>query len=196
MKKLLPICIVLIASPLQASEVDNWYVGALYNSQEISIHDRDFNAAGIIAGYQYNQYFAVETRFNKGTSGYSTSYNTIDSRKNGYKEDIDSQASISLKASYPIFESFSIYGLAGYTETKLKIQGVGQNYDSSGSFIGNYTYKHTQKENGLSYGIGLNYQVNKQLHFFVDHQVLPDFEPSSNYSKNWKSTSVGFNYYF
>jgi len=185
-----------MALPSQASEIDNWYVGALYNSQEISLDDRDFNAVGIIAGYQYNQYFALEARINKGTSGYASTYTAFDAQKNNYSEDIDSQVSISLKASYPIFKSFSIYGLAGYTETKLKIKGLGQSYDSNGSFIGNYSYKITEKDKGFSYGIGLNYQVNQQFNLFVDHQVLPDFEPGSNYSKSWKSTSIGLNYYF
>jgi len=198
MKKLLPLTFSILASTFASSVcADNsWYIGALYNSQEISMQGRDFNTAGVVAGYQYNKYFALETRLATGTSGYSSFYGTPESPVSSYKEDIDNQNSILIKASYPIFESFNLYGLIGYTNTKLEVRGLAQTNDQNGNLIGNFPFKLTESESGLSYGLGLNYRLNEHFDIFVDYQVLPDFEPDSSISKSWKSTTVGLNYSF
>jgi opacity protein-like surface antigen len=197
MKKLLPLTFVILASTsvFPVSATDNWYLGVQYNAQEISISGRDFNTAGIIAGYQYNEYFSLETRVNVGASGYSTSYDGTEF-SGSYKEDIDTQASLLIKASYPIFDSFKLYGLAGYTKTKIEISGLGQTNDSEGNIVGNYPFELSKSESGFSYGLGLDYQLNEQFNFFIDYQVLPDFEPSANFSKSWKSATIGVNYSF
>ncbi len=198
MKRLLPVTFTLLAvtyaSTLKAQ--DSWYLGALYNAQEISIHGRDFNAAGVTAGYQYNQYFSVETRFAAGTSGYSSFYGTPAEQRGAYSEDIDNQAALLLKASYPVFGSVQVYGLAGYTKTKLEISGVGQYNDAAGNVTGDYPYKLKQSQSGFSYGLGVSYHISEGLYVFIDHQTLPDFEPNANYSRNWKSTTMGLNYSF
>ncbi len=71
MKNLLPLAFTILTSTYasSANAENSWYLGALYNAQEISIHGSDFNAAGVIAGYQYNKYFALETRLSTGISG-------------------------------------------------------------------------------------------------------------------------------
>jgi hypothetical protein len=197
MKKLLPLTFTLLASTYTSNvnAENSWYLGALYNAQEISMHGRDFNSAGLIAGYQYNDYFALETRFTAGISGYSGSYGGT-TAEGSYKEDIDTQASLLIKASYPIFNSFKVYGLAGYTNTKLEINGLGQYNDSEGNNTGDYPFKHKESEGGLNYGLGLDYQINAEFNVFIDYQVLPDFEPNSSFSKSWKSTTIGVNYFF
>ncbi|MBT1063276.1 hypothetical protein KJY73_06805 [Bowmanella sp. Y26] len=48
----------------------------------------------------------------------------------------------------------------------------------------------------MSYGVGLSYRINSKFDVFLDYQVLPDFEPASNYSVGWKSTTLGLNYSF
>lgn len=198
MQKMLSLVFTLsVLTPLSSALADDsWYLGALYNAQEISIHGRDFNSAGVVVGYQYNKYFALETRFSSGTSGYSSFYGTPEESFGSYSEDIDTQASLLLKASYPIFNSFNLYGLAGYTNTKLEINGLGQHNDSDGNITGNYPYKDTESESGFSYGIGFDYQFNESLSVFIDYQVLPDFEPDSSFSKRWVNTTVGINYSF
>ncbi len=198
MKKILPLTFTILASTYgaTASADNHWYLGALYNAQEISMQGRDFNTAGIIAGYTFNEYFAIETRLATGTSGYSSFYGTQESKVEDYSEDIDSQTSIFIKASYPFFESFNVYGLAGYTKTKIEVNGLGQSIDPNGNISESYPVNYTKSESGFSYGVGLNYQLNEQFNIFVDYQILPDFEPFPNISKSWQSTTVGVNYYF
>ncbi|MBT1063275.1 outer membrane beta-barrel protein [Bowmanella sp. Y26] len=127
MNKMLPLTLTLLASSYvaTANSDDAWYLGALYNAQDISTDGRDFNAFGITAGYQFNNYFSVESRFSKGTSGYSTSYDALETSNRRYKEDIDSQVALLAKGSYPILDNFEIYALVGYTNTKIEVNGLG-----------------------------------------------------------------------
>lgn len=196
MKILLPLTCLTLASVYvaPANAESNWYVGALYNAQEFSV--QDFNAAGVIGGYDFNDYFALEARVSTGTSGYSTFYGTPDLPEDEYSEDIDTQASLLLKASYPIFESFKVYGMAGYTQTRLEINGYGQYNDEDGEITGNYPYRMTYTEDGFSYGAGLSYSITARFNIFIDHQVLPNFEPNADVSRSWKSTTIGVNYQF
>ena len=196
MKKLLPLTLAILALVCTSSVCaeDSWYLGALYNAQDISSDDREFNTAGIITGYQYNKYFALEARLNIGVSGHSTSLTFDQASDINYKEDIDSQASLSIKSSYPIDKSINLYVLAGYTTTKIKTNSSMIITDSNGAVLFPYDFKTTYS--GGSYGVGLNYQLNEQFNLFIDYQVLPDFDPVSNYSKNWKSTNIGVNYSF
>ncbi|MCC5879795.1 MAG: porin family protein [Idiomarina sp.] len=198
MKVFLSLTCLTLASALvaPASAESNWYVGAAYNAQEFSVPGRDFNAAGLIAGYQFHEYFSVEARGLTGTSGYSSFYGTPDEPEGNYSEDIDTQVSVQLKASYPIFESLRIYGLAGFTQTKLEINGYGQYNDEDGNITGNYPYRMTYTDDGFSYGAGLSYGITTRFDVFVDYQVLPNFEPNSNISRSWNSTTIGVNYRF
>ena len=66
--------------------------------------------------------------------------------------------------------------------------------DSNGGVHALWNPKKTYS--GSSYGVGLNYKLNEKFNIFVDYQVLPNFEPNSNFSKSWKSTSIGVNYSF
>ncbi len=205
MKKILPLMLTILTSTYvtTASADNSWYLGALYNAQQVSDFDRDFNSAGIIAGYEFNAYIALETRLTKGTSGYSSSYSVerqdssiIFSEDGYYKEDIDVQASLLIKASYPIFKTLSVYALAGYTTTKLATSGFYQQYDSDGNKMGNGSYGDSETNNGFSYGIGLNYQFNEKLSLFVDYQVLPDYDIYPRFTKSWESVAIGVNYSF
>ena len=199
MRKLLPLTLVILTSTYvsTASADNNWYIGASYSSHDVSIPGRNFNTAGILAGYQFTQHLALETRLATGTSGYSGVASISEDEYIGdYSEDIDTQASISLKASYPLLDSLSIYALAGFTQTRMDIDSFAIDFGSDNTVIGYEPIARTFTESGLSYGIGLNYQLSRQFSVFVDYQVLPDFEPASNFSASWKTISAGVSYSF
>jgi opacity protein-like surface antigen len=202
MKKLLALTFTTLISTYAPSVIaeDTWYLGGLYNAQETSPDDgdfsSDFNTIGVLAGYQYNKYFALEARIATGTSGYTGTFGHPDSTEGSYNEDINSQMSLSIKASYPIFKSLRLYGLAGYTKTKVEISGTATIDAPDGVNFINFPFKITNSDSGFSYGIGLNYQINEQFNIFVDYQILPDFEPDPSYSASWESTTIGVSYSF
>ncbi|MCP4325600.1 MAG: porin family protein [Alteromonadales bacterium] len=134
-------------------------MGAQYSAQELtSLPNRDFQTAGVVAGYQYNQFFSLETRFNTGTSGYSSYPFSVDGLSDAeYKEEIDTQASLFIKGSYPISNSFNIYALAGLTKSKYEITTTNNYTDLEGNTTVTYPSLINFSESGFSYGLGLNY---------------------------------------
>ncbi len=197
MSKKLPLAFATLALSCtvtaNASNESSLYLGAQYSAQELTLlPNRDFQTAGIIAGYQYNQFFSLEARFNTGISGYSShpfSENGFSDAE--YKEDIDSQASLFLKASYPIFNSFNIYALAGMTQSKYEITTISSFTDIEGITTDTYPSLIKLSESGFSYGLGLNYQMTSAFIVFFDYKILPDLMGSS-----WKSASFGASYSF
>ncbi|WP_070176115.1 porin family protein [Alteromonas lipolytica] len=183
---------VLLLTFVSAVNAENvWRIGATYSFQEVDINGRDFDAAGLTAGYLYNQYVGLEVRFLAGTSGYSGFYGMPDAPWGNYSEDINTQASLLLKAQYPIFKAIKLYGLAGYSNTEIEINGLAQQNDAEGNITGNVPYKQTITEGGFTYGVGLDYQISERFDVFVDYQVLPDFR-----SRDWDSITIGVSYSF
>jgi opacity protein-like surface antigen len=202
MKKETTLALTIILSnyitPVMATENNSWYVGGLYTAQEISLPmaGRDFNTAGIVAGYQYNNYFSLETRFSKGTSGNTFNYDFRDFPDEGFDTDIDYQATILIKALYPLSEKFNIYATTGYSKTKIEQEILDSTVDSEGMLIGVNTSKFAFTESGITYGVGLNYKVTNNVDLFFDYLILPNWGPLSTNSENWNSINIGFNYVF
>jgi len=201
MKKTLSLTMCILASTYvstaSAEETNDWYIGALYNSQTISMYgSRDFKSAGAIAGYKINDIFSIETRLHTSTSGYSFDLSSFGSEGMKYKQDIEYQGHILAKASYSITEAFKVYGLAGYTKTKTEITTSLSHTDLSGNTSVTYPYQYSENIDGFSYGMGLDYQINNQFSVFVDYQVLPDFDIYQDSSGSWDSLNLGVNYSF
>ncbi|MCJ8294701.1 MAG: porin family protein [Colwellia sp.] len=195
MKILLPLtCTILVSTYASSAFAENsWYLGAQYSAQEVaSSPDRELNTAGIVAGYQFNEFFALETRVNIGTTGYS--HQILSDQE--YKEDIDTQASLLIKASYPISNGFSIYALAGMSKSKYEITTTSHHTDIDGNTTQTYPHLIKASESGFNYGVGLNYKISEEFSLFVDYQVLPELSIVSGDSSNWNSINIGVNYSF
>lgn len=188
MKKLLPLTFTILTSifATTANAENAWYLGALYSSQEVSSNGRNHDVAGIVVGYQFNNYLGLESRVSKGTSDSFTSLDTPNGGMGHFTEEFDTQASLSMKVSYPVFASINLYGLAGYTTTKVKRYYL----------IDNKEYRFKGSESGVSYGLGIDYQVSDEFNVFLDYQVFSDFSPFSNISESWKGTTLGISYSF
>lgn len=93
--------------------------------------------------------------------------------------------------SLPIYNNFSVYGLAGYANTKFTSRIPRATFDENNEFTGSVQHEITRKENGLSYGLGLNYQVDNKINIFIEHQVT-----EVDYLNDWKSTNIGVSYHF
>ncbi|MCW8834475.1 MAG: porin family protein [Colwellia sp.] len=202
MKKTILLALTILTStyvsPILATENNSWYIGGVYTAQKISLPSagRDFNTVGIVAGYQYNNYLSLETRFSKGTSGNTFNYDFRDFPDEGVDTDIDYQVSVLIKASYPINEKFDVYVTTGYSKTKIEQEILDSIVNAEGLLIGVNTSNFTFTESGLTYGLGLKYNVTNSVNLFVDYQILPNWEPFSTNSESWDSINVGFNYEF
>lgn len=214
MNKTIPLALTLITATfiptVSAIETSDWYFGALYSSQEVSIHGREFSTAGGIIGFKYNEYISLETRGSLGVSGYSEEFIDLDREAlkegiyklepYGYVEhDIDTQIALLIKASYPITNALNIYALAGLSITQSKLKGSSRRFSSSEEYE-DIAYDDSFTDNRFSYGVGLNYQLNQNFSLFIDYQILPEFERYSFLSSidsnadDWSSITVGVNY--
>jgi len=106
------------------------------------------------AGYQYNDYVAVEGRY---TFGVSTSYDEGSwNAAQDYDDDMTSWG-IYLKPMYPVTEAFDIYALLGYGGVMLNNVAGGDPYES-----------------GFQWGLGVQYEVTDSVVVFVDYVSLYD----------------------
>ncbi len=102
----------------------------------------------LIAGYDFNQYIAVEGR-------YMTSM---------VHEDILERSlwGVYVKPQYPLMEELKVYGLLGYGGFQLDgIKGSGIDID----------------DNGFQWGVGTSYKVTEDISIFVDYlNIAKDVE--------------------
>ncbi len=119
-----------------------------FTSEEISA-----NTLMLQAGYQYNEYIAVEGRY---TFGFSTDYDA--GNLAGFAVDYDGDFSswgIYVKPMYPVTDTFDIYALLGYGGLQLDDLSGGDAYES-----------------GFQWGLGAQYAVTEELSVFVDYVSL------------------------
>ncbi|MDC8831231.1 outer membrane beta-barrel protein [Alteromonas gilva] len=176
---------------------NNWYFGAQYSAQEVTSQpDRELESVGVIGGYQFNEYVSIETRYNTGTSGYSHPFYVVGSPEAKYKEDIDTQISLLIRASYPVYNGFHLYSLAGITKSDYEITTSSSLTDLDGNTTQTYPYVLKFSDSGFTYGVGLNYQATEAVGLFVDYQVLPELKFGSGSSNDWRSINLGITFAF
>jgi len=118
-------------------------------SEEIS-----YTAVMLQAGYQYNEYIAVEGRY---TYAFNKDYNI--GNTNNLESDFNDNASawgIYLKPMYPIGD-FSIYALLGYGGLLIDSLAQGDAYES-----------------GFQWGLGAQYAITENFLVFADYVKLYD----------------------
>jgi opacity protein-like surface antigen len=120
------------------------------------VTSEEFSATTIMlqAGYQYNEYVAVEGRY---TFGLDTDYNqgNTNGMIGGYDGDFSSWG-LYVKPMYPIGD-FSVYALLGYGGVMLDDLAGGDAYES-----------------GFQWGLGAGYAFSEKISIFVDYVSLYD----------------------
>ena len=107
------------------------------------------------AGYQYNDYVALEGR---ASFGFNTDYEPGNTGNAGgdFDEDISSWG-IYVKPMYPVTEAFDIYALLGYGGVQLG------NLESGDAYV-----------DGFQWGLGAQYEVMENILIFADYVKLYD----------------------
>jgi opacity protein-like surface antigen len=135
-----------------------FYVGLGLGEGEVNNDDtsEEFSATTLIlqAGYQYNEYVALEGRY---TFGLDTDYSpgNTNSTSSDYDGDFSSWG-LYIKPMYPIGD-FSLYMLLGYGGVMLD------------DLVGGDAY-----ESGFQWGLGAGYAMSENYTVFVDYVSLYD----------------------
>lgn len=107
------------------------------------------------AGYQYNEYVALEGR---ASFGFNSDYEPgLTSNVSGDYDDDISSWGIYIKPMYPLTEAFNIYALLGYGGVQLGNLESGDAYES-----------------GFQWGLGASYDATESIIVFVDYVKLYD----------------------
>ena len=173
-----------VVEPVVVEEVasdSGFYIGGAYSlsNTEISAHSNygydggtdydsywtdsmDRNAFMLQAGYQFNEYIAIEGRYwgSMDSNEYSSAYYIDGVLDNSYSwSDGDWSAwGIYAKPMYPVTESFDVYALLGYGNVSID-----DNWWFNESLL---------DENVFQWGIGASYSFTENTSLFVDYVQL------------------------
>ncbi|BAF72801.1 outer membrane beta-barrel protein [Sulfurovum sp. NBC37-1] len=142
----------------------------------------------LIAGYQFNDYLALETRIT--TTFYERNYADL------------TAYSMFLKPQYPVTDTFSVYGLLGFG--KVKVEG-----SKGDSFPGAHTDmigKTILDDTQFQWGIGVSYNVTDNFSIFADYTSLANdadidstlysYDPAVYHKLSVDGVTVGLLYSF
>lgn len=172
---------LLLSFPLLAG-AEGWYGGlnlgvGMPNLKTPNGVDKDSQSvAGVVAGYKFNPYFAVEGQYT-GTG------KVTDNVSGSVKADALSLTAVGI---VPLNDAFDVYGKLGVASSKTTV--------SSG--LGTY---HDASKTAATYGLGAEYHFDKALSMRVgwDHyQAEVDVSGAGSKSFDSNVTSVGFLYQF
>ncbi len=139
-----------------------FYLGAGYAYTDTIVDDLFYrgdqvdgtnNGLALIAGYNINDFVAVEGRYT-----FISEDNFADNY--GYTEKVDGEAwSIFVKPQYSVTPEFKVYGLLGYGGVELS-----DSWDA------------TIDTDGFQYGLGGAYAVTRNVELFADWTKAADYE--------------------
>lgn len=172
------------------ADTQNFYVGGQYNKTTLEEKDSgysvsvDFGSLSALAGYQFNDYFAVEARLGTGINDKSFS-------EDGYKETfgVNLQTMLVAKARYQLSNEFSVFALAGYSKTEFEYKETGPSY----------SFSEKDSLTGLALGIGGEFRFANNFAVNVEYVMLPDEtfrDGPYSFKLEANNLSVGVNYYF
>jgi len=170
---------VEIPAVVEASQAGNFYAGIGYSYldyKDSCDHKADANAFTALAGYNYNQYLAIEGRYTlTGDLDWSDSASPVSST-----DDTISNIGIYLKPMYPVNDDFKVYGLLGGGYVTLTVDDV----------------DHT--ENAWQWGGGASYAISEKMDLFVDYLQMYDYDCFDSYVPGVKiyTINVGLTYNF
>jgi len=165
----------MIETPLvvvEESTPGSFYLGGAYsllNAQRTNSYnengldhtatkiDTDFNEFMIQAGYNFNQYVAVEGRYWFGIED-SFASDSLDFANVNYDNSVDAWG-IYVKPQYPIGEAFNVYALLGYASSEYNAGATGGLVDAG-------------ELDGFSWGLGAGYAFTENVSVFVDYVEL------------------------
>ncbi len=146
----------VVEEPIIVEDNSAFYIGLGFGGAQLNVDatSEEFTSTAMMlqAGYQYNEYVALEGRY---SFGFSTDYDQGITTGLATYGDISSWG-IYVKPMYPIGD-FSIYGLLGYGGVMLSDVRNGDAY-----------------ENGFQYGLGASYNVTENVSVFADYVWLYD----------------------
>ncbi len=171
---------------ISQSDLDTFYDNTGFQANSIDIDDSDY-AFSLMAGYQYNTYWALEGSYinlGKRSVDFSGSTEDLDAFYNNVEHiylQSASGLSVAVVGSWPVYEDFKLSGKLGYWHWK----GDYSTYDAN-----NAVGSDTIKGNDLWFGAELNYRLNEPTQLYLSAERFNLDRDTNNVF------SLGVRYYF
>lgn len=171
------------------SQESGFYVGGHYGQHKVELEsdlgntDAKFGVAGVNAGYQLTPFLGIEARYAEGVE-----HENLFSGDDAARFKIDRHMALVAKGTIPLGERFSIFGTAGYGETRYAFE-----YNVLGA---EGSSKNTEK--GFQYGAGAAFHLTSNLSLAAEYTILPKLEDEDEgfYKSDVSLMTVGLNYRF
>ncbi len=161
-----PAIVPVVPIVVESEDESHFYVGLGFSGMSLrnDVSDEEFSTEGIMlqAGYQVNQYVAIEGRYSHDIT--DVEYDKGDTRNPNFDDyDTDfTNIAIYLKPMYTM-DDFTLYGLLGYGETEMT------NLPYGGPRI-----SADRVESGFQWGVGAAYNFNENISVFADYVNMHD----------------------
>ena len=159
----------VIEIPEVTADISGFYVGLGMGETSVNDDQTDEEITSttltLHAGYQYNEYIAIEGRFGMSLGGADYAAGIFSGLGVDYDGDVYNWG-LYVKPMYS-FNSFTLYGLLGYGEVILEDLDGG---DST--------------EDGFQWGLGASYTFTEEVSFFADYVSLYDDKGFDNRAVN------------
>lgn len=180
--KILIAAVALVSSNavFAATNPGDVYAGASYSTMTAkeSPFSLDFGVLNGFAGYQINDYLAVEGRVGVGIADES-----VDLFEDGSVDvGVDYTAQALVKGSYHFSDVVSAYGIAGVAKNKYSFSQGNQSDSSS--------------DTGLTYGVGVQFAISGNSALNLEYQKLPDMDMDDDAGISVSALTVGYTYRF
>lgn len=180
--KILIAAVALVSSNavFAATNPGDVYAGASYSTMTAkeSPFSLDFGVLNGFAGYQINDYLAVEGRVGVGIA--DESLDVFESSAVDVGVDYTAQALV--KGSYHFSDVVSAYGIAGVAKNKYSFSQGNQSNSSS--------------DTGLTYGVGVQFAISGNSALNLEYQKLPDMDMDDDAGISVSALTVGYTYRF
>ncbi len=166
-----------------------FYVGGHYGQHKVEVEsdignaDAKFGVAGVNAGYQLSQFLSLEARYAVGVE-----HENLFSGDDSARFEIDRHMALVAKGSIPLGQYFSVFGTAGYGETR---------YAFDYNILGAERRNHST-EKGFQYGGGAALHLSDSLSVVAEYTILPELEDEDEglFKSDVSLMTLGLNYRF
>ncbi|MEE2024340.1 porin family protein [Alkalimonas mucilaginosa] len=176
--------VALLAGQAVANE--GFYAGAQYERHNLKANEEEGSVSynlgtiGLLGGYQITENFAIEGRWHFGVQDKSKNF---DDGRTEVK--LRNRFALLGKGMVPLTDEFSLYGLAGYSHAKYRLDWSDEQ-DS---------VRVSPSGKGFTWGVGGAYAINNQFAVHLEYNDLPKAKIEDAKARA-SAISLGFSYKF
>jgi OOP family OmpA-OmpF porin len=180
--------LALTATPMAFAAEGGWYLGGSVGSSRVDIDEAQINSLGspsstssneidtglkLFGGFQFNKNWAVEVAYidlGKFTANNTDSTGTLnlDFKIKGWN--------VAGVGTLPVSESFAVFGKLGVLNWNLDYKCA----TASGTAVCNAPTNRSASGTDLSYGVGLDYALTKQVGLRLEWERFKDVGDPNN----------------